>query len=170
MIAQVPVLSGEWSDKVKWELFASKEEPPAELCTAVFCVAVTEDKKIVLARSKRGWGLIGGHVEEGETLKDALVRESQEEGGFTPSQPQVFAHQKVTATEPALHQNSARKYPFPVSYQVFYWATTTEPIVLPDGEEILESASFTPEEIAALNIPDQAMIELGYEAYLLKTS
>ena len=32
------------------------------------------------------WDIIGGHVEDGESLDDALIREVQEEVGVVPSQ------------------------------------------------------------------------------------
>jgi 8-oxo-dGTP pyrophosphatase MutT (NUDIX family) len=37
------------------------------------------------------WDTIGGHVEDGETLDDALVREVQEETGVTPTQFRLIA-------------------------------------------------------------------------------
>src|SRR5687767_8307655 len=37
------------------------------------------------------WDTIGGHVENGESLDDALVREVQEEAGVTPTQFRLIA-------------------------------------------------------------------------------
>ncbi|MBR1151786.1 NUDIX hydrolase [Bradyrhizobium sp. JYMT SZCCT0428] len=37
------------------------------------------------------WDTIGGHVEDGESLDDALVREVQEETGVTPTQFRLIA-------------------------------------------------------------------------------
>jgi 8-oxo-dGTP diphosphatase len=39
----------------------------------------------------RHWDTIGGHVEDGESLDDALVREAQEEVGVTPTQFKLIA-------------------------------------------------------------------------------
>jgi 8-oxo-dGTP pyrophosphatase MutT (NUDIX family) len=39
----------------------------------------------------RHWDTIGGHVEEGESLDDALVREAHEEVGVTPTQFKLIA-------------------------------------------------------------------------------
>ena len=37
------------------------------------------------------WDTIGGHVEDGESLDDALIREVQEETGVTPTQFRLIA-------------------------------------------------------------------------------
>jgi len=160
------VEKGSRGSRISWEIVLSDELPPIDLCTAVFCLAITDDRKIVLARSKRGWGLLGGHIEDGETLDDALTRESQEEGGFTPSSPRVFAHRKATAKSPIINQDRARMYPFPESYIVYYWSTTDSPIVQPTGSEIIETSSFSLEDTLSLNTRDQLLIESGYETYL----
>ena len=54
---------------------------------------IRPDGKVLLglrAPSKKSWpdhwDTIGGHVEDGETLDDALIREVQEETGVTPTE------------------------------------------------------------------------------------
>ena len=75
------ITTGQWGENISWELRETSELPPIELCTAVMCVAIFEGK-LVLARSTRGWGMLGGHIEKGETPEAALAREALEEGGF----------------------------------------------------------------------------------------
>lgn len=154
---------GDWGENISWELYETHALPPAELCTAVMCVAVTEEK-VVLARSERGWGMLGGHIEEGETLDAALRREAREEGGFIIDEYQLFAVRKITAKVQA-SQRVGVAYPFPNSYIAYYWATTNQTLQAPTGEEILESGSFALDEIDALNTSDQSVIEAGWKAY-----
>ena len=77
-----PVEEGTWSDNVSWKLYSSDALPDEKLVTVVFCVAIHNDE-IILMRAERGWGMLGGHVEGGESLLEALTREAVEEGGYT---------------------------------------------------------------------------------------
>jgi 8-oxo-dGTP pyrophosphatase MutT (NUDIX family) len=163
---EVAVKEGAWGGDIKWELYVSQKLPPTELITAVFCVAIDSNDEIVLARSERGWGLLGGHIEDGEELDVALVREAQEEGGFNPDNPQMFAYRKITASKPKPHQNPDKQYSFPTSYLTYYWATTASPISQFTGTEIIESTSFTLDEVKSLNTPDLPIIELGYKSFV----
>jgi 8-oxo-dGTP diphosphatase len=47
------------------------------------------------------WDTIGGHVEDGESLDDALIREIQEEVGVTPTQFRLIA--KFRERQPDLY-------------------------------------------------------------------
>jgi 8-oxo-dGTP diphosphatase len=161
---QQVIVTGDWGESVVWELYGTDVPPPTELTTAVMCVAIVNGK-IVLARSERGWGMLGGHIEDSETPEDALRREALEEGGFLVDQHQLFAVRKVTSRVPMPHQQPGKNYPFPTSYLVYYWATTKQLLQPLTGTEILESRSFALEEIAALGVPDQPVIEAGWRAY-----
>lgn len=154
---------GCWGENITWELFEATTLPSEELCTAVMCVAVS-DGKVVLARSERGWGMLGGHIEDGETLEQALYREAYEEGGFIIDKHQLFAVRKITAKNEIPHQRAGKTYPFPVSYIVYYWATTNQSFHPAIGEEIIESGSFSLNEIDALT-SDYSIIKAGWEMY-----
>lgn len=55
---------------------------PKHRVTAV-AVVINEEKKILLINGpKRGWEMPAGHVEEGEPLSSAVIRETKEETGI----------------------------------------------------------------------------------------
>lgn len=64
--------------------------PKQELHSAVFLIAL-EGTKILAIRNDRGWEVPGGHIEEGETKEEALVREVEEEGGASFSDAKLLA-------------------------------------------------------------------------------
>lgn len=121
---------GSWGKNISWELYETSVVPPIELCTAVMCVAIAGEK-IILACSERGWGMLGGHIEDEETLEGALRREALEEGGFTIERYGLFAVRKITAGVEDT-QRPGKAYPFPISYMAYYWSTSTQPLENPD--------------------------------------
>lgn len=163
------VEKGSWSEDVQWELYRSNEQPEESLCTAVFCIAIDKNDKVILMRANRGWGMLGGHIEDEESLREALVRESVEEGGFTPSSPKLYGFRKVTSRKPSQNEARSKPYPFPTSYVLYYWAKTVNEIIEPTGSEVLESDSFSLDEIKLLDTPDLSTIKLGLEDYLGRT-
>ena len=50
------------------------------------------------------WETIGGHVEDGESLEEALIREVQEETGVTPSRFRLIA--TVRERQPEIYGNA----------------------------------------------------------------
>jgi 8-oxo-dGTP diphosphatase len=69
-----------------------------EIARTVGALFIDSDGKVLLglrSPSKKAWPLhwdtIGGHVEDGESLDDALVREAREEVGVTPSEFRLIA-------------------------------------------------------------------------------
>ncbi|MCU9613081.1 NUDIX domain-containing protein [Caldibacillus lycopersici] len=56
--------------------------PPKHIVSAA-TIVLNEKKEILLIKGpKRGWEMPGGQVEEGESLKDAAIRETKEESGI----------------------------------------------------------------------------------------
>jgi 8-oxo-dGTP pyrophosphatase MutT (NUDIX family) len=167
-----PVAIGKWGEYVDWEIHRSRDLPPIELCTAVACVALTgvHLDEIVLTRNRRGWEVLAGHIEPGETLEQALAREALEEGGFRVSKSVPFGYRKITATkrpEPGTRQSN---YPYPTTYIAYYLAYTDSPIEKFTGEEIIESRAFTPGQLKQLvrdgefDELEQTIVNLGLEA------
>ena len=50
----------------------TNELPPQDLVTACMVLALYDKDKIVLSKPERGWGILGGHREQGETAEECL--------------------------------------------------------------------------------------------------
>jgi 8-oxo-dGTP pyrophosphatase MutT (NUDIX family) len=81
------------------------QDQPAKTVGALF---IRSDGKVLLglrAPSKKVWpgywDTIGGHVEDGESLDEALIREVQEEVGVTPTEYRLIA--TVRERQPELY-------------------------------------------------------------------
>ena len=79
------------------------QDQPARTVGALF---IGPDGKVLLglrAPSKKvwpqHWDTIGGHVEDGESLEDALIREAREEVGVTPTRFRLIATVKERKPE-----------------------------------------------------------------------
>lgn len=57
----------------------------------VYAIVIRDDK-ILLTRQWGGYGIVGGGVDNGETLQQALVREVQEETGLLVAPGKLFHH------------------------------------------------------------------------------
>ena len=154
---------GTWSDDIAYELYLTNDLPPLELTSAVMCVAVVGDT-VCLARAKRGWGILGGHIEPGESFEETLMRELDEEAGYKPDSFQLFAVRKLLPARPIPHQRKGEFYPYPIGYTVYYKATSQNIPTGHHGDDILESRLFTMEELAAIETGDREVIELAQKS------
>ena len=62
-----------------------------ELIVGVYALII-EDEKVLLSRQWDGYSLIGGGVELGETIEEAIVREVKEETGLTIMPDRIIHH------------------------------------------------------------------------------
>jgi 8-oxo-dGTP pyrophosphatase MutT (NUDIX family) len=136
------ITTGVWGD-VPWEFIAGLQEPDQRLCDAAFCI-VTYQGKIVLTEHKtRGYEFTGGHIEPGENIIAAVVREVREEGGAVIDTPRFFGYKKVSPSQPMPHRSIPdRYYPFPHSYVPYYFA---------EASGLLESVAM-PEDIVSIRL------------------
>ena len=105
------------------------------------CAIFLRDGRILLGKRSphlvscpNCWDVIGGHVEAGETVEEALIREAEEEVGLTP-----------TRFVPAGRMTLRAVHHF---FLVWDWRGG-EPVVL--GDEHTELRWFTLEEACALD-------------------
>jgi 8-oxo-dGTP pyrophosphatase MutT (NUDIX family) len=63
------ILSGVWDKNQSWELYQDTVLPNLDLCSAVYCLAILPDtEQVILTRNQRGWEMLGGHIEAGESI------------------------------------------------------------------------------------------------------
>jgi 8-oxo-dGTP pyrophosphatase MutT (NUDIX family) len=159
------ILTGQWDDNVSWEFFLSDQLPDPKLCTAVYTLAIIRDtNQIVLTHINRGWEMLGGHIDPGETIEQAMRRECLEEGGFTPDAHLPFGYTKLNAKVPMANDHHGGFYP-QTGYIPHFIAVTDQPLLTPSGVEILGSGSFTLADISKLNSAHEAVIRVGIEQY-----
>lgn len=157
------MLSGAWDDNTSWEFVRASEVPDTALCTAVYCLALHHGK-VVLAHNHRGWEMLGGHIESGETLEESVLRECLEEGGFVPEHLQMFGYRKLTSKRPVPHSQRKGYYPFPNAY-IPHFVAAGSLLRAPNGNEIIESRAFALDELAALQTEHLPVIHAGLAAY-----
>lgn len=56
-------------------------EPPKHIVSAATIILNDKDELLLIKGPRRGWEMPGGQVEEGESLKEAAIRETKEECG-----------------------------------------------------------------------------------------
>lgn len=156
--------SGTWNYDLSWKFFMTSYLPRPELCTAVFCLALNKDNTIVLTKTKRGWEMLGGHIEAGETIVDALFREAHEEGGYTPRRYKLFGYREITSSQP-IFAPDGRKYPFPKSFIPHFIAKSDLPLEEAHGDtdEIIGNDSIALSKIQELNFKEITIVEAGLQ-------
>jgi 8-oxo-dGTP pyrophosphatase MutT (NUDIX family) len=92
--------------------------PPQELISAAFALAFSGERLLMTHLRHRGWDIPGGHVEPGEGSEETVRRELQEETGATLGALSLFGYQHLRLLGP---RPEGYRYPYPDSYQVFYW-------------------------------------------------
>jgi 8-oxo-dGTP pyrophosphatase MutT (NUDIX family) len=162
--ASQKIAYGTWTSDVSWEFYLTDEIPPRELCTAVFCLAIHNDDTIVLTKTKRGWELLGGHLEVGETIEQGMLREAHEEGGYTPETYELFGCRKIISAKP-IPARDGKIYPHPIGYIPYFIATSSLPLEPTHGDkgEIVDSGAFTFAQIKQMNIGDIELIKAAFQ-------
>jgi 8-oxo-dGTP diphosphatase len=95
--------------------------PQTEQISACVVVAVHQDT-VVLSRPKRGWGLLGGHREEGETAEVCIRREAMEEATVELGNLKLIGWWK---TRKLFESSENCQYPA-LAYQLLYVAHVTK--------------------------------------------
>jgi 8-oxo-dGTP pyrophosphatase MutT (NUDIX family) len=134
------VLKGEWYKGTTWEFIISEILPTDFPVTAVTGFAYI-DNKIILTKTHRGWELPGGHVEDGETLSEALRREMKEEAGINIKTEKLFGYLRIHNSIDRYSKSTGKKYP-EYSYILYYFTIFEGCLGECIGDDALESKAF----------------------------
>lgn len=143
-----------WNDNTPWKFIVSKEKPDSNLCTAAFCVTSYRGALLLIQNRKRGWEIPGGHIDEGEEIEQALIREVMEETGAVIENPQMFGYKIVLPASPIPHRDKKGAfYPFPFSYVPYYHAEASEILSLKLTPDVIDIQLVSPDEARSMLAP-----------------
>lgn len=97
----------------------SSQLPPREMISTALVLAFDKDRLLQTNLVARGWDIVGGHIEPGESPEEAARREAYEEAGARLKELHVLGYQRLRLFGP---RPASYSYSYPDSYQAFYWA------------------------------------------------
>lgn len=121
-----PVIYWGEAKSTQVQFYASDELPLSDVKTSM--CAVIQDGALLMVQPPRGWGLPGGHIEQGETPQQCAIRECQEEANVTIGNLRLIGYWQ---TKKLKQLPSNIQYPS-VGYQALYLA------------DVLQVHAFTP--------------------------
>lgn len=163
------ILSGNWKNITFWNFYISSKLPENVVVTTATGFVIW-DKKIMLVENKnRGWELPGGHIEEGETIKEALMRELYEESGLKNiSSIEMFGYNEIINPDIGkINKATGKLYPKYAYNPHFIIETINKPIGCQDDScHNIGFFEINSEEINNSKVRD--IILIGYSYYLIK--
>jgi 8-oxo-dGTP diphosphatase len=125
----------------------SSQLPPCEMIATALVLAFDEDRLLQTNLVARGWDIVGGHIELGESPEEAARREAYEEASARLGQLHLLGYQRLRLLGP---RPGSYRYPYPDSYQVFYWAQIEALDEFVSTAEARERALFGPDDAREL--------------------
>lgn len=122
--------------------------PTRELVSTALVLAFAGDQLLMTNLTSRGWDIPGGHVESGEYPDETVHREVYEETGATLESLHLLGYQCLRLLGP---KPVSYRYPYPDSYQAFYWARVASLEDFVPTEEARGRALFSPAEAKTLS-------------------
>lgn len=105
------------------EVYLSDEFPELNLCASSYAFVFKDGNFLQTElkegeRPKRRFDIPGGHIDQGESPEEAVIRETFEETGVVINNPKLIAYMKITSS--LSKEENTSKYPYPTSYMLFY--------------------------------------------------
>ena len=164
------ILTGDWKKTTFWNFFIGSKLPEMAVATTATGLIVHEDK-LMLVQTHRGWELPGGHIEEGETINEALMRELHEEAGLTKATSvKMFGYNEIINPDTEkINKATGRPYPKRAYNPHFIVEAAEKPIGCQD-QSCTDTGLFSidSDEVSGSKVRD--IILVGYACYLAQKS
>lgn len=160
------ILEGKWGKHAdtSWEFFVSKDLPKDIAPSAAIGLPIYNNQ-IILVRTKRGWEMPGGHIEEGESTLDCLKRELEEEIGATDiTNVRLFGFRKIVNPDRKVFGDEDRQYSRNTIVPYYLVDITLEPTG-PITQDCFEYSKFDIHDSVISGSHDRDLILIGYSIY-----
>jgi 8-oxo-dGTP diphosphatase len=126
-------------------LVLSDQPPLADLVTGAFVLAFEGDHLLMTEERDRGWNIVGGGVEPGETPEQAARREAIEEAAARLGGLELLGYQRVRLLGP---RPDGYRNPYPDSYLLFFLAAVAALDPFEPNEDASARALIPPADVA----------------------
>ncbi len=157
------ILKGVWGEKADtdWEFFISATLPEDTVSSAVMGLPFYNGQ-IVLAQTKRGWEIPGGHVEEGENILNCLSRELEEEiGAKDITGVRLFGFRKIINPDRKVYATEGKRYPRNTIVPYYLVDLGSEPTG-PNAPDCFKCSQFDIYDPVIENSHDRDLLLIGY--------
>ena len=160
--------SGSWGRGSSWRFVDGVHELSDQLVSAVFSLALAEDALIFTRNQRARWELLGGHIEPGESIEQALCREALEEGGVNLDYWSRFGHIEVQNDGSAINPSTQAPYA-PLGYVLFFVGISARPLMPPTGIEVTGVSRVPLAQLQQLAELQGANLEIIHRGLLVMT-
>ena len=155
-----------WGSGAEIYFEATEHLPPRELTCVAGGFVFYQDKLVLANIPGRGWEVIGGRIDIGETAEETFRREAEQQIGVTFSKVKMLGVIRIQHTGP---EPPNCPYPYPVGYGIQYIAIADELNPFHGGEESLGrsliSADGLKEHYFDWNEHNEAVFKYAFSVY-----
>jgi len=158
------IMKGVWGEKsdTDWEFYLSDKLPDDAKISAMMGIPFWNGE-IALTKTKRGWEIPGGHMEDGESADECLERELNEEiGSSVIVSKKLFGFRQITNPDRKVYGTEERNnYPRKTVMPYYLVELGADPAGH-CAEDCLDSGLFDVCDSEIRNSDDYEIIILGY--------